>query len=39
MQAEALVCSTNKSQAPEDGCTNTRNMLNIKYPNFGIVLG
>ena len=22
--------STNKSQAPEDGCTNIRNMLNIK---------
>jgi len=22
--------STNKSQAPEDGCINIRNMLNIK---------
>jgi len=22
--------STNKSQAPEDGCTNIRNMLSIK---------
>jgi len=25
--------STNKSQAPEDGCTNIRNMLSIKYWN------
>ena len=25
--------STNKSQAPEDGCINIRNMLNIKYRN------
>jgi hypothetical protein len=32
MQAEALNPlnnSTNKSQAPEDGCINIRNMLNI----------
>jgi len=25
--------STNKSQAPEDGCMNIRNMLSIKYRN------
>ena len=24
---------TNKSQAPEDGCINIRNMLSIKYRN------
>jgi len=23
--------TTNKSQAPEDGCINIRNMLSIKY--------
>jgi len=25
--------TTNKSQAPEDGCINIRNMLSIKYRN------
>jgi len=40
IQAEALLeqynpwnNSTNKSQAPEDGCINIRNMLSIKYWN------
>jgi len=27
------VYSTNNSQAPEDGCINTRNILSIKYKN------
>ena len=26
-------CSTSKSQAPEDGCINTGNMLSIKQGN------
>jgi hypothetical protein len=32
-QYNPLNNSTNKSQDPEDGCTNTRNMLSIKYWN------